>query len=64
MTFAPIIAALSGLYVVVIYALRRRRGLPSQHPYRNPYGDAPGAWPSVTSPRQVAESLRRAPGTR
>jgi hypothetical protein len=64
MTFAPIIAALSGLYVVVIYALRRRRGLPSQHPYRDPYGDAPGAWRSATSAHQPAESLRRAPGTR
>jgi hypothetical protein len=64
MTFAPIIAALSGLYVVVIYALRRRRGLPSQHPYRDPYGDAPGAWRSATSAHEAAESLRRAPGTR
>jgi hypothetical protein len=64
MTFAPIIAALSGLYVVVIYALRRHRGLPSQHPYRDPYGDAPGAWRSATSAREKAASLRRAPGTR
>ena len=34
------------LYVVVIgYSLyvRRDAGI-SRHPYRNPYGDAPGAW--------------------
>ena len=64
MTFTPIIAAISGLYAVVMYALRRRRGLPSSHPYRDPYGDAPGAWRSATSARDVHESLHRAPGTR
>ncbi len=64
MTFAPIITALSGLYLVVIYALRRRRGLLSQHPYRNPYGDAPGAWRGGDSAADVRQALRRAPGTR
>ena len=64
MTFVAIIVALSVLYVVVIYALRRRRGLLSQHPYRDPYGDTPGAWRSGSSARPAAESLSRAPGTR
>jgi hypothetical protein len=34
------------LYIIVIaISLRARRdaGI-SRHPYRNPYGDAPGAW--------------------
>ena len=64
MTFAPIIAALSGVYLAVVYALRRRRGFPNQHPYRNPYGDTPGAWRAATTARRADEYLHRAPGTR
>src|SRR5436305_1451835 len=65
MTFAPIIAALSGVYVAVLYALRRRRGdAISHHPYRDPYGDTPAAWRSTTSARDARDSLQRAPGTR
>jgi hypothetical protein len=31
-------------FVVVVYSLYTRRGSGiNQHPYRNPYGDAPGA---------------------
>jgi hypothetical protein len=40
-----IIGALIALYLIVVYALRTRRGgAISRHPYRDPYGDAPGAW--------------------
>jgi hypothetical protein len=37
MTFAPIIAGVGGLYVAIMYALRRSRGLVARHPYRNPF---------------------------
>jgi hypothetical protein len=64
MPFELIIAAVSGVYVVAMYVLRRRRDLPGQHPYRDPYGDTPEAWRSATSARDPPEAIRRAPGTR
>ncbi len=43
-------ALIFGLFIVfyffvVVYSLYTRRGSAiNQHPYRNPYGDTPGAW--------------------
>ena len=40
--FGAIIVLYAVVIVVSLYA-RRDTGI-SRHPYRNPYGDAPGAW--------------------
>ena len=55
-------AAIFGVFlvvyaIVVIYSLYTRRGSGiNQHPYRDPYGDAPGAW----RPSTIAHDTRAA----
>jgi len=51
--------------LVIIYSLYTRRGSGiNQHPYRDPYGDAPGAWRPSTIAHDPRASIYSAPGTR
>ena len=51
-------------FVTVVVVLRRRRGSINEHPYRDPYGDAPAAGRRRSPARDVTESLQSARGTR
>lgn len=51
-------------FVAVVIRERSRRAGISRHPYRNPYGDAPGASRHGSPARDVEESIHPAPGTR
>jgi hypothetical protein len=60
-----LILALSILFFVVVAALRARRGRAiNQHPYRDPYGDAPGAWRQGALHGDPRASIQFARGTR
>jgi hypothetical protein len=52
-------------FVVLVHALYTRRGSGiNQHPYRDPYGDAPGAWRRSTLSHDDRASIHYARGTR
>jgi hypothetical protein len=52
-------------FLVVVYSLYTRRGSGiNQHPYRDPYGDAPGAWRQSSLSHDERASIHFAPGTR
>jgi hypothetical protein len=52
-------------FVVVVYTLYTRRGSAiNQHPYRDPYGDAPGAWRRSSLSHDDRASVDYARGTR
>jgi hypothetical protein len=63
-------ALILGLFIVVyalvvVYSLYTRRGSAiNQHPYRDPYGDAPGAWRKGTLSHDDRASLEYARGAR
>lgn len=59
-----IVAVVVAYFAAVVLVLRTRRGSISEHPYRDPYGDAPGAGRTKSPVRDVHESIRSAPGTR
>ena len=51
--------------LVVVYSLHTRRGSGiNQHPYRDPYGDAPGAWRVSSLSHDARASIHSARGTR
>lgn len=52
-------------FFVLAYSLYTRRGSAiNQHPYRNPYGDAPGAWRKSSLSHDERASINYARGTR
>jgi hypothetical protein len=51
-------------FVAVVLVQRSRRADISRHPYRDPYGDTPGASRHRSPARDVDESIHSAPGTR
>ena len=52
-------------FAVIVHALYTRRGSGiNQHPYRDPYGDAPGAWRQSSLSHDERASIYFAPGTR
>ena len=52
-------------FAVVVYTLYTRRGSGiNQHPYRDPYGDAPGAWRKSSLSHDPRASIQYARGTR
>jgi hypothetical protein len=52
-------------FVVIVQSLYTRRGSGiNQHPYRDPYGDAPGAWRRSSLSHDERASIHPAPGTR
>jgi hypothetical protein len=52
-------------FAVIVHALYTRRGSGiNQHPYRDPYGDAPGAWRQSSLSHDERASIHFAPGTR
>jgi hypothetical protein len=52
-------------FFVVANALYTRSGSGiNQHPYRDPYGDAPGAWRPSSLSHDERASIHSAPGTR
>jgi hypothetical protein len=51
-------------FVAVVLIQRSRRAGISRHPYRDPYGDTPGASRRRSPARDVDESIHSAPGTR
>jgi hypothetical protein len=52
-------------FVVIAYGLYSRRGSGiNQHPYRNPYGDAPGAARKSSLSHDERASIHYARGTR
>jgi hypothetical protein len=54
-----------GYFAAVIFALYTRRGSAiNQHPYRDPYGDAPGAWRKSSLSHDDRSSIEYARGTR
>ncbi len=63
-------AIIFGLFVVVyfgvvVYSLYTRRGSAiNQHPYRDPYGDQPGAWRQSSLSHDERSSIDYARGTR
>jgi hypothetical protein len=63
-------AAIFALFIVVyfgvlVYSLYTRRGSAiNQHPYRDPYGDAPGAWRGSSFSGDECATIRPARGTR
>ncbi len=63
-------ALIFGLFAVVyffvlVYSLYTRRGSAiNQHPYRDPYGDAPGAWRKSSLSHDDRASINYARGTR
>ena len=63
---APIFGAFVVLYfTVVVYTLYTRRGSGiNQHPYRDPYGDAPGAWRKSSISHDPRASIQYARGLR
>ena len=63
---APIFGAFIVVYfLVVVYSLYTRRGSGiNQHPYRDPGGDAPGAWRKSSIAHDPRASIEYARGTR
>ena len=63
-------AAVFGVFVVVyfvavVYALYTRIGSGiNQHPYRDPYGDSPGAWRKSSISHDPRASIQYARGLR
>ena len=63
-------AAIFGVFVVVyftvvVYTLYTRIGSGiNQHPYRDPYGDAPGAWRKSSISHDPRASIQYARGLR
>jgi hypothetical protein len=54
-----------GYFVVLVFSLYTRRGSAiNQHPYRDPYGDAPGAWRASSLSHDERASIQFARGTR
>ncbi len=52
-------------FVVVVYSLYTRRGSAiNQHPYRDPYGDSPGAWRQSSLSHDERASIEFARGTK
>jgi hypothetical protein len=52
-------------FVATVYSLYTRRGSAiNQHPYRDPYGDAPGAWRKSSLSHDERASIHYARGTR
>lgn len=52
-------------FAVVVYSLYTRRGSAiNQHPYRDPYGDAPGAWRQSRLDHDARASIEYVRGTR
>ena len=52
-------------FLVVVYSLYTRRGSGiNQHPYRDPYGDAPGAWRKSSLSHDDRATIHSARGTR
>lgn len=52
-------------FVVLVYSLYTRRGSGiNQHPYRDPYGDAPGASRQSSLSHDTRASIQYARGTR
>jgi hypothetical protein len=52
-------------FLVVVYSLYTRAGSAiNQHPYRNPYDDAPGAARKSSLSHDERASIHFAPGTR
>jgi hypothetical protein len=52
-------------FVVFVYSTYTRRGSAiNQHPYRDPYGDAPGAWRPSSLAHDERASIHSARGTR
>ena len=52
-------------FVVITYGLYTRAGSAiNQHPYNNPYGDAPGASRQSSLSHDERASIHSAPGTR
>jgi hypothetical protein len=52
-------------FIVVVHALYTRSGSAiNQHPYRDPYGDAPGAWRPSSLSHDPRASIEFARGTR
>ena len=52
-------------FVVIVHSLYTRRGSGiNQHPYRDPYGDAPGAWRQSSLSHDARASIHSASGTR
>lgn len=52
-------------FLVVVFSLYTRRGSAiNQHPYRDPYGDAPGAWRRSSLAHDERASIQYARGTR
>jgi hypothetical protein len=54
-----------GYFLVLVYSLYTRRGSAiNQHPYRDPYGDAPGASRASSLSHDERASIHYARGTR
>lgn len=54
-----------GYFVVLVFSLYTRRGSAiNQHPYRDPYGDAPGAARASSLSHDERSSIDFARGTR
>jgi hypothetical protein len=54
-----------GYFAVLVFSLYTRRGSAiNQHPYRDPYGDAPGASRSSSLTHDERASIQFARGTR
>ena len=52
-------------FIVVVHSLYTRSGSAiNQHPYRDPYGDAPGAWRRSSLSHDPRASIQFARGTR
>jgi hypothetical protein len=63
-TLVITVVGLVAYLAALALARRARRGGISRHPYRDPYGDTPGASRAGSPSRDVAESIYSAPGTR
>jgi hypothetical protein len=59
-----IIAVGFASFMAVVLVQRTRRAGISRHPYRDPYGDTPGASRHRSPARDVHESIHAARGTR
>ena len=54
-----------GYFVVLVFSLYTRRGSAiNQHPYRDPYGDSPGASRTSSLSHDERASIQYARGTR
>ncbi len=54
-----------GYFIVLVFSLYTKRGSAiNQHPYRDPHGDAPGAWRTSSLSHDERATIRSARGTR